>query len=258
MTYEEADYISKPEDGNVPIWRFMDFTKFVSRIDKRSLCFCRADKLEDPFEGSYPKANVDARPEWYKDYPVPLSAIEKVWTQTITSYRRWTVVNCWHMNEHESAAMWKLYLSNREGVAIRSSFKRLMDCFKYYSDNRVLVGVVKYLDYNSEYLSERFPITAFFSKRKSFEHERELRALIFKIPINEEKKMEDNSYEFDFGLDWCQEGIYVPVDLDILVEDVFVSPFAPPWFFDLVKSLLHRYGLSWEVKQSSLSDDPVY
>jgi len=37
------------------------FTKFVSLIDSRRLYFTRADKFDDPFEGSWPKMNVVAR-----------------------------------------------------------------------------------------------------------------------------------------------------------------------------------------------------
>lgn len=28
--------------------------------------------------------------------------------------RRWMYINCWHMNEHESAAMWKSYAVNKK------------------------------------------------------------------------------------------------------------------------------------------------
>src|SRR5258705_185923 len=35
----------------------------------------------------------------------------------------------WHMNEFESAAMWQLYANFDEGIAIRSTYKRLRDCF---------------------------------------------------------------------------------------------------------------------------------
>lgn len=34
-------------------------------------------------------------------------------------------VNCWHLNEYESAAMWDLYLKNEEGVAIQTTFNRI-------------------------------------------------------------------------------------------------------------------------------------
>ena len=47
--------------GNEKIWRYLDFAKFINILDKKSLFFSRVDKLGDPFEGSFPKANVKKR-----------------------------------------------------------------------------------------------------------------------------------------------------------------------------------------------------
>ena len=35
------------------------------------------------------------------------------------------LVNSWHMNEYESAAMWDIYSTRDFGIAIRSTIKRL-------------------------------------------------------------------------------------------------------------------------------------
>jgi hypothetical protein len=35
---------------NTPIWRYLDFAKFVLLLTERSLFFCRADLLGDKFE----------------------------------------------------------------------------------------------------------------------------------------------------------------------------------------------------------------
>ena len=40
-----------PPSSDAILWRYMDFTKYVSLLEKRALFFARADKLEDPFEG---------------------------------------------------------------------------------------------------------------------------------------------------------------------------------------------------------------
>ncbi len=47
----------------------MDFAKFISILDKEALFFSSADKLGDPFAGSFPKANVESLlsidiPQW--------------------------------------------------------------------------------------------------------------------------------------------------------------------------------------------------
>ena len=67
--YKEHPVFEKPHDLNIKIWRYLDFTKFASLIDKQALFFSRADCLGDPFEGSYSKANIKLRPTVYKDIP---------------------------------------------------------------------------------------------------------------------------------------------------------------------------------------------
>ena len=48
----------QPPDPDVPLWRYMDLSKFADLLQRRSLAFARADRLGDPFEGSVPVANA--------------------------------------------------------------------------------------------------------------------------------------------------------------------------------------------------------
>lgn len=59
--FETHQSFISPENENVKIWRYIDFTKFVSLLDTKSLYFTCINKFEDPFEGSTPKLNVVAR-----------------------------------------------------------------------------------------------------------------------------------------------------------------------------------------------------
>lgn len=52
------------------VWRYMDFTKFVSLLDKRELWFTRADELNDPFEGTLSRMSL------YVDGVVPEQSAE--------------------------------------------------------------------------------------------------------------------------------------------------------------------------------------
>lgn len=127
--YKEHPSFIQPKNDAVKVWKYMDFTKLVSLIDSRCLYFTRADKFEDPFEGSLPKVNVAARaiappdlPERVRDSFIEMmnkrGEINRHWP-------RYTAMNCWHMNDYESAAMWKLYLKSDEGIAIQSTYARL-------------------------------------------------------------------------------------------------------------------------------------
>jgi len=245
--YKEHPIFKKPKNGNAKIWRYIDFTKFVSLLDKSALFFTRADRLGDPFEGSYSRANIKMRPEVYKD--MPLAALDN-FSKFYKIIIKYTAINCWHLSEYESAAMWNLYLKSNEGIAIQSTFNLLKTSLKDEIHN-VFIGKVKYIDFAKDWMPEGFTQYPFIHKRKSFEHERELRAIIQKFP---DKK--------NGGLDWSKplfdDGIYIQVDLGVLVDNIYLAPTSPKWLFELVKSITKKYKLDKEVFRSSLDDVPVY
>ena len=248
--YKEHPIFEKPDDEDTRIWRYMDFTKFVSLLDKQALFFARADMLPDPFEGSYSKANIRLRPIIYKDIP---RKIQRQLSVFMKDLRKFTIINSWHMNEYESAAMWKLYLKTDEGIAIQSTFKRLTRSFNKNMGNdgyTVYIGKVKYIDYETEWLPEGNTFYPFLRKRRSFKHEQELRAIIQKVPVKGDK--------MDLKQEIFDKGAYVPVDLNTLIERIFVSPTAPKWFNGLVESIVSKYNLKKKIMQSSLADGPVY
>ena len=65
-----------------------------------------------------------------------------------TKERRSHLINCWHLSEHESDVMWKLYSGNDKSIAIRSNLQRLIDSLKA-NDERVWIGQVEYEDFNN-------------------------------------------------------------------------------------------------------------
>ena len=67
-----------------------------------------------------------------------------------------------------------------------------------------------------------------------------------------------NDNKIDLKRELFDFGKYIPVDLDVLMEKIYISPTAPKWFNELVKSVVEKYNLEKDVLQSSLSDDPVY
>ena len=225
----------------------MDFTKFVSLLDKSALFFSRADKLGDPFEGSYSKANIELRPEVYKD-KIPPNAL-KDFSAFHKAIIRFTAINCWHLNEYESAALWGLYLKSNEGIAIQSTYNRLRDSLKDENHN-IYIGKVKYIDYKKDWLPEGNSLYPFVHKMKSFEHERELRAVIQELP--------SKGGTLDLSKPTFDEGIDVSVNLDALIDKIYLAPTSPKWLHELVYSVTAKYGLNKEIHQSILDDVPSY
>jgi hypothetical protein len=245
--YKELPIFKKIAD-DIKIWRYIDFAQFVSLLDTKSLHFIRVDRLEDPFEGIYSKANIKRAPEVYKD-KISNKIIEKLTAfkkDQIPCLRACTVINSWHINDHESAALWELYSKKDQGIAIQSTFKRLVDSVKNYHED-IFIGPMDYISYENDWLPEGNLLYLFFHKRKSFEHEKELRALILRFPV------QGNTMDFSKKT-FEEEGINVPVDLDLLIERIYVSPVAERWFRNLVNSVTSKYNLSKQIQQSSLSE----
>jgi hypothetical protein len=255
--YANNPLFKSPADINTKIWRYLDFTKFVALLDKQALFFARSDKLVDKFEGSYTKSTME---RYYPSSDPALEESEKLahFYKSLASekrMRKYFLINSWHMNEYESAAMWELYLKSNEGVAIQSTFNNLKESFDSDTKDHVNIGEINYIDYEKDSIPMSNVFHPFLCKRKSFEHEKELRAIVWELPFVTE---EDELIKLDLERELYEMGKYVPVSLEILIEKIFVSPTAPPWFNDLVQSVVNKYELKKEIIQSSLAEDPLY
>ena len=239
--YEEHPSFRPPPEEAV-LWRYMDFTKFVSLLSTDALYFARADTLGDPFEGSLTKHNRDLRPLLLQSQglgpdklPVALQNIEAGLRQA----PRYSLVNCWHENTYESEAMWRIYAREKDGIAIKTTFKRLRESF--VCDEAIYIGTVTYADYENTYIAESDLFTPVLHKRKSFEHEREVRAI-----------------KGNFSPPGIPTGAYCKVDLEALIAEVIVAPQAPTWFSDLVNSVANKYELQAPIITSSLAVSPIW
>jgi len=221
----------------------MDFTKYVSILETQALFFSRADKLEDPYEGATSHINATIRPLVYKNIPIEkIAALSRL----SNSFRQWTYINCWHMNYYESSAMWKLYGAFAGSVAIRSTYGILSKCLA----DEAYVGIVNYIDYDKDWLPEGNAFWPYVHKRKSFEYERELRAIIQEWPTTNGKYDDKKKNE--------KNGKMVKIDINKLIGKVYISPTATEWFAELVSTITKKYGFNFKVEQSILAKDPVY
>jgi hydroxymethylpyrimidine pyrophosphatase-like HAD family hydrolase len=175
--YKTHPVFEEPEDPNVKIWRYLRYDHLMSTLEKRALFFPSIHKLgeEDPFEGSYPEPHRQFFNKAWEDrgrmlnFPKPILSDMKEHDQKV---RRWLmeriIVNCWHMNDYESAAMWKIYAGGKKGIAIQSTFKRLKESFKDNKEDDVHIGKVKYIDYTKNTIPRDNGFYPCVYKRKSF------------------------------------------------------------------------------------------
>ena len=242
MPASTTDYFIAPDDPDARIWRYMDFTKFVAMLEEQGVYFARADLLGDNFEGSFSLANERFLESLSPDNVLPDRSQQR--RDYFRRIRLQTHVSCWHMNEHESAAMWELYGQRGRSVAVSSTYRSLHSTLDY----QCLLGVVQYIDYHKDVVYDAHPIRFIVHKRKSFEHEQELRAVIRLLP---------EVFKPGIEMEPAAPGIWKTVNLNELVHAVHVSPRSPAWFRDLVTKVCRRYGLDREAQQSALDEDPL-
>ena len=250
------DEYEEPQKNDI-LWRYMDLPKFISLISRKELYFASANSFEDIFEGA--KGILDKKDKWdsfYLDFfkksilTAPFQdqnelTIEKVkadserllkqLNESGNLQRKYTFISCWHLNEYESEAMWKLYSKDvSNALAIKTTFGNLYEALD--RNPYIDIGKVKYIDYKKRFTSIN---GAFWYKRKSFEYEKEVRAIIIKHDIT-------------------SKGIYIPIDIKKLILGVYVSPYAPTWFVDVVKDVVQKYRLNIPVSYSQMLEKPFY
>lgn len=241
-----------PENSNQPIWRYRDFRWFKELLRTYSLYFRRIDKFNDPCEGRLPKAYLKARRAHLEkighsqaDINNRIEGSKRVYN----SAKKWHYANCWHMNERESSKMWDEYTTEKNAIVIRSTYKRLKNSLCRCDRRFVYIGEITYItDYEQgEFRDSTGTLAAAFHKWDEFKSEMELRAI---MPHERLVKREtigdihDTPKETDF---------HVVVDLDVLVESVYVSPKSSESFRSIVKSVMDKHGLNKKVYPSQLT-----
>jgi Protein of unknown function (DUF2971) len=184
--------------------------------------------------------------------------------QRFRVYRQLVLINPWHYNEYESAAMWNLYSHENAGIAIQSTTRRLSECFKDNNEDMIWIGKVQYLDFSKDWMNRWNNLfEAFVTKRKSFEYENEIRAVTCLPSDNLSRELLASAETEGCNIFSSQErtvnpkeltdkGKYVSANLEVLVEKVYVAPYAESWFEEVVESLLSKYDLDPIVTKSDL------
>ncbi len=67
--------------------------------------------------------------------PSTMKSVFKAWREII-------LINSWHYNEYESAAMWDLYSQANAGIAVQSTYRKLRDSFQNNTDDTIWIGKI--------------------------------------------------------------------------------------------------------------------
>jgi hypothetical protein len=244
--YSESPVLAAPADLTV-LWRYVDFAKFVSMLTTRTLWFARADTLNDKHEGAIGVANLQRRAAlWNALMPGDAAArAQEFKSQTTRSMREHIYLSCWHANDRESMAMWLAYARQGEGIAIKTTFRTLVDSLESEAD--IFASAVAYVDFSSQLIPEGNFFFPYIHKRLSFDYEREVRLM-----------MVHYAPEPASPTDPTPQGIAIHSDPAALMEAVYVGPGIPSWYFAAVRDVVAALAPGVPVHQSALDAEPLF
>jgi hypothetical protein len=191
----------------------------------------RSDKFEDQYEGTFSEPTFEeikklsiGNPDFLNFYKI---------------HREKVAISSWHINEYESFAMWQIFTQNSEGLAIQSTVKRLQEALVPEKNYRQYIGEVNYIDYKKEYIPFDDMFFPFLFKRKSFQYEREVRIIT---------DVADSNIKLN-------DGLKINVDINQLIEKIYIHPKSENWYKNLVIQLVKQLGFDFEIEKSDLESD---
>ena len=228
--YEEYPEIYKINKSiGKPIWRYMDFWKFLNLLETSSLYFSNAENLGDNYEGRIPKVVFDMMLKKDAKY---YSWINK---NVENHVRKETLISSWSYNEKESFALWKMYAKDKMGIALKTDFKSLI---KSFDKTERIINIGEIIYFNSENFDYSFIDINYVlqNKLEYYCFENEIRCVTICKPDEEIGNK------------------LVEVDLNELIQTIYISPIAKPEHKKLIELLRKEYNLNFNIEFSEVND----
>jgi len=216
-----------------PIWRYMDFWKFLNLLETQSLFFSNSDNLGDNNEGRIPIFILN---KMFKEDKLNGNTLNADLNNFLENTLRKThLISSWSFGERESFAMWKMYAKDKMGIAIETDLGCLKASFKNTLRN-IYIGEINYINEKNYYFSTSNMFYPFITKLDFYKFENELRCMTI---------LKD---------DEISTSKLIEVDLKILIKKVHISPNSKPEFLKLIKLLKKEYELNFEISYSKIND----
>lgn len=220
---------------NVEILRYMDLSKFMDLLENERLFFCNANYFEDKYEGVMPKGG------YAKVSDKNMARTQELSDKQAECFPAY--INSWNYAKEESYALWRIYTDPKAGIAIKTTVGNLK---KSLNNEDIKIYNVQYIKSFDDTSKNYEPPFYYRQKQQGNSLYRRVRE-IYKL----------NSYKYEdeiraVYIDPIKElGIYFDVDLNSLINKIYISPFAPKWFVELVKSIIKKYNISDKIVSNS-------
>jgi hypothetical protein len=242
-----------PEDPEAVIWRFMKWQRFRQLIETGELYFCRSDLFpNDEREGLSPKEYLPT----LRLNPLDISERQELVNHigSDAQFRESFYISCWHLFREETCKMWQEY--GKDGVAVCSRYSLLRSELDVLTD-RAFLGLVRY---GSTHLTGWNLFRFIMTKRLEYIDEREVRALLWIMDplagINRHIDEDNRAHPRPLTLppsDRVLDGHARKVNLQALITEIVVSPWASGTRLDEINRLIKHKGYLVPVRQSELT-----
>jgi hypothetical protein len=145
-------------------------------------------------------------------------------------------ISCWYYGKHESMGLWQIYTGQRAGIAIKTTYGRLVS--QLISSNRdFYVGKVSYEEKFDPFAASSGEITdesifnSLFLKDVAFKFESEFRILLSLFNDTDQK---------------------IGFDINSAVDEIYISPFIKSYDVDMIRSLCETLQLNVPIRLSEL------
>jgi hypothetical protein len=245
----------EPVNQDVAIWRFMNMEKFRDLMATAELYFCRADLFpNDAREGLPPEeylATLGLNPFDINERQQLLHQIG-----SDAQFREGFYISCWHLFREETSKMWKEYGDG--GVAICSRYQ-LLKCALAVMSDRGYIGLVRYG--SSHLIGKVWNLFRLITtKRKDYADEQEVRAFLWIMDkfagINRHIDADNRIHPLPLTpppADRVLDGHRRKVDLQVLLTEIVVTPWASSTAFDEINLIVKSSGYTIPVRLSALT-----
>ena len=245
--YEIKDL--EPSEDRI-LWRYTDIPSLIEILSYEYLPLIRMSCLSDRSEGAVLKAAINKLPEatdFGKNFVFDIC-------------KKTSFVSCWCESKEELAPMWERF-APRDGIAIKTNPKRLLECIRTRRDN---IKYVKYIDKSPDAVFsnlskidfeefEKLRHNLYFYKLSDFTDEREVRILQCREPKNFAKNfavmlVADPTNQYPIGPSMHndmvpkEDIVQAPItSMSDFIIEIIVSPTARPGIHKVVKEVLKSH-----------------
>jgi hypothetical protein len=212
----------------------MPLEQLFALLSTKTLRFSPLSIMQDIAEGQLPgRAWEETKKQLPRDILEGRGSMDADTMMAIMVQQRRTdaCINCWYMDDSDCLKMWGEY-APKNGVAIQSTVQRLASSLQG-TKTPLTIGPVTYFAPEDEdkYVNEAL-YGSLYIKRDPFRREKELRALTYRVNIG------------------C--GVDVPVDVEILIERLVLSPELKDWAVRFIIEAIRHFGFGGCIEKSTL------